>query len=401
MASFFYGFQYILRLLPNVIRADLINLYGIDAAAFGTFNAVYYLGYALFHIPAGVLIDRIGVKSVMTLSILGCGLGISAPLISPSWELALLGRFILGAASSPAILGLFKIIQSHFPATRFSSVLGVSVTIGLSGGLFGNRPVGILKELIGWEYVTWVFIITSLLLSALFVILMPKANHTVSVASQSTFKSLRQLLSNKHVWAVALLSGLMIGPLEGFADAWGVPFFETVYHLDTATAQTLPSVIFFGFCFGAPLLGYLGEKIQRPYTIMILCALVMAITYVFILSATFQNTLWLYGAMILIGLLCAFQVFMIFINTRVVASHLVSISSSFTNMVMMSFGTIFHAAIGSSITYCWDGTTLNEHPIYSTTAYTIGLSIIPLGLLIAGLGFLWIKPKNESKLFDN
>lgn len=209
------------------------------------------------------------------------------------------------------------------------------------------------------------------------------------------------MLCNKHVWAVSLLSGLMIGPLEGFADAWGVPFLQTVYGIDAANAQILPSMIFFGFCFGAPLLGYLGEKYKKPYSIMILSSLSMGIIYMGLLMFKTTNIVLLYVLMIGIGVLCAYQIFMIFINTRVVKPHLIGISSSFTNMVVMSFGVMFHSLVGWIMVKSWDGQTLNDVPVYSAQAYTYGLAIIPIALLVAFIGFIIIKPKDESILLTD
>jgi sugar phosphate permease len=401
MASFFYGFQYILRLLPNVIKDDLMLNYLIDAKDFGYFNGVYYAGYAIFHLPVGLMLDRIGPKYTTSLSLLLCGLGIIPPLFSDSWALAVIGRFLLGGGSTTAILALFYVIRINFPSTRFSSVLGMSVSFGFLGALFGSRPVGILNEMVGWQQVIWILFAASLALTLLFLICMPNQKDYLSQKSTSIISDLGQLLKNKHVWAVSLLSGLMVGPLEGFADAWGVPFLQTVYGLDQANAQFLPSLIFFGFGFGAPVIGYLGEKYKKPYTILIISALCMALIFIGMLLFKLQNIVFLYTLMITIGVLCAYQIFMIFINTRVVAPHLVGISSSFTNMVMMSFGLFFHAGIGWIMVRNWDGQTANSIPIYSADAYTWGLTLIPIALVIAFIGFVFIKPKDETVLLKD
>lgn len=402
MTSVFYAFQYILRLLPNVLKDDLMLNYLIDAKDFGFFNAIYYAGYAAFHLPIAVMLERIGPKYTLSLSILLCGLGIIPPLYSDSWVLALCGRFLLGAGSTTAILAVFYVIRLNFPPVRFASILGISVTLGFIGALFGSRPIGILNELVGWKNVLSILAATSLVLSGLFLVLMPNQKNPAADQQTSILSDLKELLYNKHVWAVALLSGLMVGPLEGFADAWGVPFLQNVYGIDAANAQILPSMIFFGFCFGAPLLGYVGERYKKPYTIMIISALLMGLIYAALLMFKTTNITFLYIVMITVGVLCAYQVFMIFINTRVVKPHLVGISSSFTNMVVMSFGVIFHSVIGWIMVGIWDGQTLNNVPVYSETAYSYGLTIIPIAMMISFVGFVSIKPKDESVLLrDN
>lgn len=400
MTSVFYAFQYILRLLPNVLKDDLMLNYFINAKDFGFYNAIYYAGYAAFHLPIAVMLERVGPKITISLSIFLCGIGIIPPLYSDSWVLALWGRFLLGVGSTTAILAVFYVIRINFPPVRFASILGMAVTLGFLGALFGNRPVGILNEWVGWENVLRILALASLALSGLFLILMPNQKDPSAQEQTSILSDLKELLYNKHVWAVALLSGLMVGPLEGFADAWGVPFLQTVCSIDAANAQILSSMIFFGFCFGAPLMGYVGERYKRPYTIIIISALFMGLIFLGLLMFKTTNIALLYVLMITIGVLCAYQIFIIFINTRVVPSHLVGISSSFTNMVVMSFGVMFHSVIGWIMVGNWEGQTLNDVPVYTQTAYVYGLAIIPIALFIAFAGFIFIKPKDESILLQ-
>ncbi|QOL19789.1 MFS transporter [Candidatus Bodocaedibacter vickermanii] len=219
MTSLFYAFQYILRLLPSVIKDDLMLNYLIDAKDFGYFNGFYYAGYAAFHLPVGLMLDRIGPKYTISLSLLLCGLGIVPPLYFDSWTIAVIGRFLLGGGSTTAILALFYVIRINFPPVRFASILGMSVTLGFAGALFGSRPIGILNEMVGWKNVIWILCVTSFILAGLFLICMPNQKDQVAQKSSSIVSDLKELLKNKHVWAVSLLAGLMVGPLEGFADA--------------------------------------------------------------------------------------------------------------------------------------------------------------------------------------
>lgn len=402
MTSLFYAFQYILRLLPSVIKDDLMLNYLIDAKDFGYFNGCYYAGYAVFHLPVGVMLDRIGPKYTISLSLLLCGFGIIPPLYFDSWTMAVIGRFLLGGGSTTAILALFYVIRSNFPPVRFASILGMSVTLGFAGALFGSRPIGILNEIVGWKNVIWILCATSIILAGLFLLCMPNQKGQSTQRPSSMMSDLTELLKNKHVWAVSVLSGLMVGPLEGFADAWGVPFLQTVYEISPSDAQFIPSLMFFGFGFGAPLIGYLGEKYKKPYTVIIISAIFMALIFAGMLIFKTQNIVLLYVIMIIMGALCAYQIFMIFINTRVVAPHLVGIASSFTNMIVMSFGLIFHSGIGWIMVTHWEGQIVNDIPVYSASSYISGLAIIPVGLLVAFFGFIAIKPKDETILLrDN
>lgn len=397
--AFFYCFAYILRLLPGVLKDDLMLNYSVTAADFGHFVGIYYAGYALFHLPFGIMLERSGPKFTTALSIALCGLGILPPLYSDSWMLAVIGRFLLGAGSATSILSLLFVIRTYFPADKFSSIFGFCVSLGIMGGFFGSRPVGILNEHVGWQATIWIFILVVIALFLVFTILMPSKIVYQNTPKSSVMDDLKHLIKNRSMWAVAILSGLMMGPLEGFADAWGIPFFTNVINIDIANAQALPSIIFFGFAFGCPVVGYIGEKYQIPYTIMITSAIAMALIYVGLFIFKPNNLILLYALMFIVGMLCAYQVFMIFINTRIVPKHLAGLSSTFTNMVAMSFGTFFHSIIGSVMNWRWDGTIENQLPIYSSADYIYGLSIIPIGLIVGFCGFLYLKPKNQRELF--
>src|SRR5579863_2156181 len=85
IATFFYGFQYILRVFPSVMIDDIRGKFGIDSAQFADFSGIYYLGYGLAHIPVGLLLDHKGPRWVMTLSIVLCALGLVPLIYGTSW----------------------------------------------------------------------------------------------------------------------------------------------------------------------------------------------------------------------------------------------------------------------------------------------------------------------------
>ncbi len=53
IASIFYAYQYILRVMPNIMFDDIMQQLHIDAAVFGQFSGIYYIGYTLMHLPIG------------------------------------------------------------------------------------------------------------------------------------------------------------------------------------------------------------------------------------------------------------------------------------------------------------------------------------------------------------
>ena len=69
IASLFYAYQYILRVMPNIMLNDIMQQFDINTATFGQFSGVYYIGYSLMHLPIGIMLDRFGPKKIITMLI--------------------------------------------------------------------------------------------------------------------------------------------------------------------------------------------------------------------------------------------------------------------------------------------------------------------------------------------
>ncbi len=150
MASLFYAYQYILRVIPNIIIPELVVRFNIGTTEIGQFCGLYYVGYVLAHIPVGILLDRFGSKVVIPICIALTSLG-ALPLVSSNdWSYSIIGRIITGIGSSASVLGLFKIIRIYYHREKFAMMFSISVIIGISGGVFATKPLHVLLDKFGW-----------------------------------------------------------------------------------------------------------------------------------------------------------------------------------------------------------------------------------------------------------
>jgi hypothetical protein len=196
----------------------------------------------------------------------------------------------------------------------------------------------------------------------------------------------KSVISNCKILAVCLLAGFMVGPLEGFADVWGSAFLRTVYALTDSRAAFLPSLIFIGMCFGAPVLSYIAEKTNSYYAIIITAAVVTGTSFIFLLSGKIPVSL-ISVVLVIVGVFAAYQILAIAKACTYVSENLVGLTTALANMIIMTFGYFFHSAIGKLVDYSWNGTIANGLPVYTGHDYSFGLAIIPIGLLAAAVGY--------------
>ncbi|CEK10420.1 major facilitator superfamily (MFS) transporter [Legionella hackeliae] len=387
IASLFYAYQYILRVMPNIMLDNFVQQFHIDTAVFGQFSGVYYIGYSLMHLPIGIMLDRFGPRKVMTSCILLTVIGLLPIIFAEHWVYPLIGRALIGMGSSAAILGTFKIIRMGFKEEYFTRMLSFAVTIGLIGAIYGGGPVSYLTATLGYKTVVEIFAFFGILLAALTYFIVPeidKPSYTSSILAD-----VKQVITNRQIIALCLLAGLMVGPLEGFADVWGSAFIRQVYGYNRSLASYLPSMIFIGMCFGAPVLSYIAEKSRNYLAVIIGAGFLMMMIFVALISQQMNRETMALG-FIVVGVCSAYQILAIYKASTYVPEQMAGITTAIANMIIMSFGYAFHTTIGVIIN--------SFGGINVSSAFIYGLGVIPITLSIAVIGFFILFYQERGKI---
>ncbi len=384
IASVFYAYQYVLRVMPNIMLTDIMDRFHISAAAFGQFSGVYYIGYSLMHLPAGIMLDRFGPKRVMSGCILMTVLGLVPLIFADHWVYPVLGRVLIGIGSSAAILGIFKIIRMMFSEAWFSRMLSFSVMIGLIGAIYGGGPVSYMRNVFGYETVIQLFALSGIILALITYWMIP---HETTPPQGTIWSDVKEVLTNWRVLWICFSAGLMVGPLEGFADVWGTAFLKQVFGFEGVVAASLPSTIFVGMCFGAPLLSILAEKCKNYLAVIIGCGFLMLLAFSSLLFFVFTPTITTLS-FIFVGVACGYQILAIYKASTYVRSQVAGLTTALANMIIMMFGYIFHSIMGNVIH--WMGGPHHPH------ALILGVSVIPVALLLGLGGFVGLLMREKD-----
>jgi sugar phosphate permease len=420
IAVTFFAFQFVLRLFPGLVMPEIMEKFKIGATSFGILSAAYYLGYAGMQIPVGILLDRYSPKFVISGCAFLCGMGTLSFVYSETWYLTLFGRFLIGAGSAGGFLGTAKTIRMNFPERRFTSMIGISFTIGLLGAIYGGKPVGLLMAQIGWTAVLKILAGVSLVLAAATLVLFPspvplsanelqkKREHTarslnIQAPILTIFGSFREaiheMIKNPKILWIGVAGALLVGPLEGFADIWGVSYLVNVHAFSTTDASLIASSIYFGMLFGGPILSFLSQKLNAHYPITAACALIMAVIFsgILVSDATFSKPLLMF-LMSIVGVLCCYQVIVFSLVCELVPSHLSGLVTSTTNCFNMVAGCVLHFFMGWIMDRQWSGDYENGLRVYGPASYTSAIAIIPITLLFGFMAFLILKSLSPKKL---
>jgi predicted MFS family arabinose efflux permease len=340
LASLFYAYQYILRVILNIIAPELITKFNISITDVGQFGGLYYICYTLAHIPVGLALDRFGPKFVLPACIALTFTGTLQLICFDEWYYSTLGRVIVGIGSSASAIGLFKVASMYFSQEKSARMASLSIVIGLLGAIYGGLPLDFLLNKFGWNYVIYTFSAFGCLLALLLVLITPSSSSEES-ASDNIFQDLKTVLFNKHIILISFFGGLMVGPLEGFADGWAKAFLCEAYQMTGDLASSLSSLMFIGMGTGSFFSAYLLEKYpDKHYEVIIACSFAMIAS--FLLLFTQAGGLYIaLPALLVIGFASAYHVITIYKVISYVNSNLVGLATAISNMRVMVFGYFF------------------------------------------------------------
>jgi len=158
-----YFFGYLDRVNVGFAKLQMVTDLGLSEAAYGVGAGLFFIGYLLLQVPAGYVVNRVGVKLCLSASLILWGVVSVATLLTSSQTTFYAFRFLLGVTEAsffPAVIAYFSI---WFPSFRLSKVmsllflampLGVIVGGPLSGWIMDATHGG--YGLKGWQ---WMFLL--------------------------------------------------------------------------------------------------------------------------------------------------------------------------------------------------------------------------------------------------
>ena len=399
--ALFYAYQFIERIVPNVVLEDIVAKYNIDANQVGQFAGIYYVGYVTMHIPLGIILEYFSAKKVIPICIIIAVIGFTPLVYSDSFKIAYYGRFLIGLGSAGSTVGAFRLLRSGFGEDRFPKMLGWMVTFGLLGAIFGSGPLSQIVLSIGWIKTLNYIIIFGLILALFSYLIIPDTYSDNKFTFQTVKNDFMYLLLNKKIILVSILGGFMIGPLEGFTDMWSNKYLTIVFKISNRNAGNITQLVYVGMAIGLTIMGYLFEKTKSYYILLLMSCVIMLISFTSITLPLIQNMLILKIMYFVMGFSCAYQVLIISKSISLAQGQHSTFISAITNMIMMGFGYLIHVAIGKLLNY-FSNSTINgiENTIYTASNLNHALSIIPLCLIVSiiGLTFLMVTEKRNKKI---
>jgi len=271
LAAVYYLYQYGLRSAPAVMMPQLSEAFHLSAAAMASVLGLFYYGYAVLSLVAGISIDRIGARIVIPVG--ACLTGLGALLFGTGdFTAASIGRFLQGGGGVFALIGAVYIASRNFPASQAATLIGATQMFGMTGGAAGQFLVGpMIARGMAWN-VFWISMgLAGLVIAVALVLLLPKEKLEKPKGEwfKASITPLGVVFRNPQSILCGLIAGLLFIPTTIFDMVWGVRFLQEAHGFSYGEAVIRSATVPIGWIIGCPLLGFLSDRIGRRKPVII------------------------------------------------------------------------------------------------------------------------------------
>ncbi len=261
----FYFVQYAVRSAPSVMVPELTSAFGLTTLGVSSLLGLYYYTYSTFAIVAGASLDRWGAKYTIPIGVFFLAVGIIMFGMSVTW-MANVGRLLQGAGAAFAFVGAVYLATHGFPARYLATAIGFTQCFGMLGGSAGQFVVApLVHGVITWQQF-WIFSgIFTVVVALALLTLTPRQDPSEHSASSiwRMFAPYKVVLTNPQSYLCGIAAGLLFLPTTVGDMIWGVSFLRQGWNINYGEAVNRASMVPLGWVIGAPLLGYISDRMGK------------------------------------------------------------------------------------------------------------------------------------------
>ncbi|HAF87341.1 MAG: MFS transporter [Legionellaceae bacterium] len=396
LAAAFYFSDYLARVAPGVMHRQLQLAFGINEAGFGILTASFYIPYILMQIPVGLTVDRLSIRTLLTVMSLVTATGCVVFGVAPDLFTASCGRMLIGFSAAFAFVSSLRLATSWFPPAMLGLLAGLTQALGMLGAAAGEAPISFLVAHVGWRQSMYTIALLFVVLAGLlyqFIQDKPrkfKPHITHKTAPVSILKSLKIILWHRQTWLNALYGGFLFGPTAVIGEAIGPAYLQYGRGLSAHSAAFATGLIFIGWGVGGPLSGWLSDKMGKRKPLMIisaLCGIVLTSLFVFYpkMSSMLAFSIFFMYGLTNNGVALAYAV-----STEIHERYVIGTAIAFTNMISIFVGACLQPLVGRLVDNVAGIRGYNVETLILAD-FQAGLSLLPICSLIALILALTIK----------
>ncbi len=388
----YYLHQYFLRLSFTSLSDKFTELFHLNMISLSNLNNAFFYTFIGTQLLGGFLIDRFGVRIMLTLGALFMGAGCFAFVHSVDVRELELSRTLMGLGAPIAFLGSIKLIDDWFDKKYFQLLVGVTITIGSIGAFLGEGVLSLWLQEKDWHNLFFSSGVVAIILALLTFLIIrdyPKEKvhemrekEKISLILSNVFNQLK----TKDTWLIILFFSLLQVPLLSFYSFWAIHFFKVRFSESVEHASLISSLFFLFYSLGVIFFSYLYSKVKHKVLILFLATFLATIFYTSIIYFSNLSELMIIVLVAVTGIFLGATVFCYSFLRDL--CHQNSVGTM--NSIMSAFSIVISILTNNLIGWFIDNNlslleTILNFAGYPYHVYSRGLGIIIIQLCLAML----------------
>ncbi|MDV7340078.1 MFS transporter [Terasakiella sp. A23] len=262
--AFGYFLSYLFRVVNAVIAPDLVADLGLGPDVLGLLTASYFLSFAAFQIPLGVLLDKYGPRLVEAGLLIFAAAGAALFAVAEDSLTLIAGRALIGFGVSACLMASFKAFTVFYEPGKLPLVNGFIMAAGGMGALAGTAPTELVVQEIGWRGGFWALAGLTIVCAVLVYLLVPptkRPGHKTTLAEQMA--GVKEVFVSSFFWRVAPITMASQATLISIQSLWVGPWHRDIAGLERGDVAGELSWIAGAMVAGFLGLGALSERLGR------------------------------------------------------------------------------------------------------------------------------------------
>lgn len=259
-----YFFSYLYRTVNGVVGPDLAASVGLDAAGLGLLTSAYFMAFAAFQVPLGVLLDRYGPRRVAAILLLVAAAG--ALVFANGQTLAGLafGRALIGLGVSASLMAAMTANAQWMPPERLALANSMTLAIGGLGAITATAPAQAALAYTDWRGLFTGLAIATVAAAAVVFVAAPDA--PVRPAREgwgAAFRSALGVYREPVFQRVAPLAAIAHGSFLAYQGLWAAAWLRDVEGLERASVGAILAAGTSGIILGTFASGFAADRLAR------------------------------------------------------------------------------------------------------------------------------------------
>ena len=388
------------RVSITVISPELSRDLDLTASQLGDLSAAFFYGFAFCQIPLGMALDRLGARWVMP----GVGLVgvIGAVLFATSANpgMAVAARAMIGVGMSCNLMGAFYLFAAWFPPSRFATIAGLYMSLGVVGQLIATTPLVFMSQALGWRGAFWVVSVVALVQVIAQVVILrerPPGVEASPMMRENPLKGLGRVLRMPAYWIISMGQLFRYGCTMTLLGLWGGPYLIYALGLNQVQAGNALLCAALGTILGLPVFGRLSDSLLGTRKWVVLPALFFLMV-LFLLLGFLPHGMpyWaVYGLLFVIGLASSPGQLMFAHIRELVPAHLSARAMTATNLFLM-MGPALVMQVSGLLVFTEPDAITGSGDLWGVWLF------MAAGLCVAGCAYLFVPDSQVAKKFrDN